>query len=221
MRHQDYDNLKSGFGGQFRAGQRFALLVVDFQRGFTEPGLTPLAADCSAQIAQTEYLLELFRPHGPIIFTICGYGSGLLEAGRWLEKCDSLGSLALGSPACDLDPRLSCDTGQGDLIITKNMPSAFFGTSLAATLTAAKIDSILITGCTTSGCVRASTLDALQNGFAPYVIEDACADRSQAQHQSNLIDLQSKYADVIQTTEATKLLDNGAQRAELTAKTKA
>ncbi|MBS3786126.1 MAG: isochorismatase family protein [Gammaproteobacteria bacterium] len=195
--HTDADNIRGGFGGSFRAGQSVALVVVDFQKGFTQPHVSPLAADCSSAVEATARVIEAIRPHGPVFYTVCGYRPGLVEAGRWIEKCGALDTLIVGTEACELDPRLPFDPSAGDLIVPKNMPSAFFGTSLAATLTALGVDTLLITGCTTSGCVRASAVDAIQHGFAPLVIEDACADRSWAQHQSNLIDLQSKYAEVI------------------------
>lgn len=202
----DPDNILSGFGGGFRAGQRFALVVVDFQKGFTKPHVSPLASDCSSAVAATCRAIEMIRSHGPVFYTVCGYRSGLVEAGRWIEKCGALDTLILGTEACELDERLPFDPEVGDLVITKNMPSAFFGTSLAAMLTALGVDTVLITGCTTSGCVRATAVDAIQHGFAPLVVEDACADRSAAQHQSNLVDLQSKYADVIHSDEISQWL---------------
>lgn len=204
--YSDADNIRGGFGGSFRAGQSAALVVVDFQKGFTQPQVSPLAADCSSAVETTGRVIEKMRSHGPVFYTVCGYQPGLIEAGRWIEKCGALDTLIVGTEACELDPRLPFDPNAGDLIIPKNMPSAFFGTSLAATLTALGVDTLLVAGCTTSGCVRATAVDAIQHGFAPLVVEDACADRSAAQHQSNLIDLQSKYAEVIHSDEISQWL---------------
>ena len=98
-----------------------------------------------------------------------------------------------------------------DILVTKQYPSAFFGTSLAAMLTAMHVDTLLITGYSTSGCVRASVLDALQNGFVPFVVEDACADRAEGPHTSNIFDLKSKYAEIVSTEEALSLMAGGSE----------
>jgi nicotinamidase-related amidase len=105
--------------------------------------------------------------------------------------------LRLGSDLAALDPRLPA--GPQDTLVIKKYASAFFGTSLAATLTAAGVDTVLVAGATTSGCVRASVVDALQHGFRPIVLSDAVADRAEGPHQANLFDMGSKYADLAST----------------------
>jgi nicotinamidase-related amidase len=105
--------------------------------------------------------------------------------------------LRLGSDLAALDPRLPA--GPQDTLVIKKYASAFFGTSLAATLTAAGVDTVLVAGATTSGCVRASVVDALQYGFRPIVLSDAVADRAEGPHQANLFDMGSKYADLAST----------------------
>ena len=100
-----------------------------------------------------------------------------------------------GTAACDLDPGLEAEAH--DLIIEKTQASAFFGTPVAGILTSMGIDTLYVAGCTTSGCIRASVVDALQHGFAPFVVKESCTDRSQQQHDSNMIDMQDKYAEVI------------------------
>jgi nicotinamidase-related amidase len=115
----------------------------------------------------------------------------------WNKKAPSLQVLRLGSALAALDPRLPA--GPQDTLIIKKYASAFFGTSLAATLTAAGVDTVLVAGTTTSGCVRASVVDALQYGFRPIVLSDAVADRAEGPHQANLFDMGSKYADLAST----------------------
>jgi len=193
---QDTDNIRSGFNGSLQFGQRPALLVVDFQRGFTEPALSPLASDCTSAVLATNPLIDAMRGLGPVIFTILGYAANLSDMGAWGRKCTSLDTLKRNTPACEVDPRLAYDPAT-DLLLHKTQASAFFGTPLAAILAANQCDSLIVVGCTTSGCVRASVVDAMQNAFPPFVVQDCAADRSAAQHTSNLIDMQSKYAEVV------------------------
>ena len=200
----DQANRLGGFYGDLEVGSCPALLVVDFQKGFTQPRLSTLAGEFDDAINATRSIISNVRGKMPIIFTICGYRSQL-EAGRWIEKCSALEDLILGTEACELDPRLPVNLESGDLLIFKQMPSAFFGTSLCSTLNFIGVDTVFIAGCTTSGCVRASVVDALQCGFGPFVIEDACADRSVTQHESNLVDMESKYAQLVSSEELIEL----------------
>jgi nicotinamidase-related amidase len=197
--------VKSGFCGTLSVGQQPALLVIDFQQGFTNPAVSPLASDCSKAIEATNQLIRAIRPHGPVIFTAISYSSSLSDSGLWRQKCPTLATLLKDTPACELDPLLEKD--DHDLVIEKTQASAFFGTPIAGILAAMKIDTLYITGCTTSGCVRASVVDALQHGFSPFVVENGCADRSLQQHSSNLIDMQDKYAEVINLRTALSYLD--------------
>ena len=193
---QDQDNIRSGFSGSFKLGRTPALLVVDLQRGFTEPSISALASECAPAIAATNALIDAMRGVGPVIFTIVGYHGSLLDMGIWGQKCHSLVTLRRDSPACELDPRLHYDPA-ADLVLHKAQASAFFGTALSSVLAARRCDSLVIAGATTSGCVRASTVDAMQHGYAPFVVREAVSDRSAAQHESNLIDMHSKYAQVM------------------------
>ncbi len=202
---QDLHNRLSGFDGTLVFGQRPALLVVDFQRGFTETALSPLASDCSDAITSTNQVIDAMRGKGPIIFTILGYEPNLTDMGVWGRKCTSLDTLKRGTAACEIDPRLNY-MDASDLILSKTQASAFFGTALNAILAANQCDSLIIVGCTTSGCVRASVVDAMQYAYPPFVVEECCADRSLPQHNSNLIDMQSKYAEVVGVERLLQLL---------------
>ena len=200
----DQANLQSGFGGALAIGQRPALLVVDFQRGFTEPSLSPLASDCSQAIAATNQLIRAIRPHGPVIFTVCSYSTSLQDSGLWHKKCPTLATLARGTAACELDPSIASESQ--DLVSEKTQASAFFGTPVAGILTSMSIDTLYVAGCTTSGCIRASVVDAMQHGFPPFVVEEACTDRSKCQHDSNIIDMRDKYAEVVDLATALRQL---------------
>jgi len=191
----DAANLMSGFGGNLVVGQKPALLVIDFQQGFTNSEMSPLASDCSEAIDATNHLIRAIRPYGPVIFTVVSYSPGLSDSGLWIQKCPTLATLLKNTPACELDPLIEREAH--DLVVEKTQASAFFGTPVAGILSAMNIDTLYITGCTTSGCVRASVVDALQNGFSPFVVEEGCADRSLQQHTSNLVDIKDKYAEVI------------------------
>jgi len=202
---KDTSNTRGGFDGTLRPGKRPALLIIDFQRGFTEPELSPLASNCDRQVEATRRLVGAFRGIGPILFTIVGYEQNLSDVGAWIQKCSALRTQIRGTPACELDPRLGYRP-ETHTMIHKNQASAFFGTSLSTVLAAAGADMVVVAGCTTSGCVRASVVDSLQHGFPPFVVRDCVADRSAAQHESNLIDMHSKYAEVVSLDEMLGLL---------------
>jgi nicotinamidase-related amidase len=150
-------------------------------------------------------LLSAARKAGiPIIFTNVVYEPGGANGGLFYRKLPVLNVFDAGSPLGAFPPSLQ--PAEGELVISKQYASAFFGTTLASTLTANRIDSVLITGLSTSGCVRASALDALQHGFAPFVVREACGDRHPAPHEANLFDLQAKYAEVISEADAIETL---------------
>ena len=146
----------------------------------------------------------------PLLFTNVEYQGGGADGGLFYRKVPALAAFLKGSPLGAFPPTLQ--PAEGELVVTKQYASAFYGTSLASTLRAMGIDTLLITGFSTSGCVRASALDALQNGFAPFVVADACADRHPGPHEANLFDLQAKYAEVIDEAAATEILRIAASR---------
>jgi maleamate amidohydrolase len=193
-------NYAGAFDGHLPFGEHPALLIVDFVMAYLEPS-SPLYAGVEDALASNEVLLAAARAAGvPVIFTNVEYEPGGADGGLFYRKIPALKHFDKGSPLGAFP--LSLQPQSGELIITKQFASAFFGTPLASNLTARGIDTLLITGLSTSGCVRATALDALQNGFAPFVVREACGDRHPAPHDANLFDLQAKYAEVISETEA-------------------
>ncbi len=204
---KDPDNLRGGFDGELAFGKQPSLLVVDFQKGFTEPGHSALYANCDSQIAATNEIIAQMRGRGPVFFTIIAYEPHLRDGGLWVQKGRSLQQLIRQTPATELDSRLAYDPEQ-DTVLYKTQASAFFGTPLSALLNQAGCDSLIVTGATTSGCVRASVVDAMQYGFPTFVVTDAVGDRSEQQHNSNLIDMVSKYAEGLTSQEVVQKLSN-------------
>ncbi len=194
-------------GHKLGFGKKPALIVVDFQLGFTVPEQSPLAGNLDAEVAATNELIATARKKDiPVIFTVVGYDPHRQDdAGLWPEKAPSLRMLTIGSDLVKLDPRLNQEPG--DLVITKKYASGFFGTYLASTLTMQSVDTAIVTGCTTSGCVRATVMDALANGFRPIVPIECVGDRAQEPHQANLFDIGAKYGDVMPLQEVLEYLE--------------
>jgi maleamate amidohydrolase len=198
-KHAIYQHAQ--LGHKLGYGKRPAIVVVDFQIGFTAPERSPLAGNLDAEVAATNTLIAAARKNDvPVIFTVVGYDPHRQDdAGLWPEKAPSLRLLKLGSELVDLDPRLN--RSPEDLVIVKKYASGFFGTYLASTLTMKAVDTVVVTGCTTSGCVRATVMDALAHGFRPIIPLEAVGDRAQEPHEANLFDIGSKYGDVVPTQE--------------------
>lgn len=198
-------NYAGAFDGKLPFGQRPALLIVDVVVAYLTPG-SPLYDEAFVPALESnERLVAAARAAGaPVIFTNVVYQPGGADGGLFYRKVPALKAFDRGSPAGAFPPSLQ--PLPTETIVSKQYASAFFGTSLASTLTAMKIDCLLITGFSTSGCVRATALDALQNGFAPFVVREACGDRHPAPHEANLFDLQAKYGEVIGEGEAITLL---------------
>jgi maleamate amidohydrolase len=177
-------------------GARPAVVVVDLTRGFTDPEM-PLAADLDEEVGATARLLDAARLAGcPVYFANAQYDDpDLADAGVWAQKIPANASLRTGSPGAELDPRLS--RRPEEPVVVKKYASAYFGTDLASRLTSRGIDTILLAGCTTSGCVRATAVDGLQHGFRVMVVREAVGDRSPDAHVQSIIDIQGKYGDVV------------------------
>ena len=197
-------NYAGAFDGHLPFGQHPALLIVDFVMAYLDPA-SPLYAAVEEALASNERLLAAARAAGiPVIFTNVEYAPGGADGGIFYRKVPALRLFDHGSPygafPATLRPRAS------EPVITKQYASAFFGTDLAAKLKDMGVDTLLITGLSTSGCVRATALDACQHGFLPFVVREACGDRHQAPHEASLFDLQAKYAEVISEAEAIRHL---------------
>ena len=202
------DDLSANYSGTFNGhlpfGKKPALLIVDFVMAYLDKD-SPLYAGAEDALASNERLLAAARAVGvPVIFTNVVYEPGGSDGGLFYKKIPALKVFDKGSPLGDFPPSLSPQAAE--LVISKQYASAFFGTPLAAKLRDKSIDTLLITGMSTSGCVRASALDALQNGFAPFVVREACGDRHPSPHEANLFDLQAKYAEVISEAQAVQHL---------------
>jgi nicotinamidase-related amidase len=184
----------AGFGQPVPRGTRPGIVVVDFTYGFTDTTY-PTAADMTQAIAATRRLTDFARSRSiPVIYTAIAYHSGDVKMLPWLRKATGMAALIEGSRLVEID----ADTGiqPEDPVIFKKGASAFHGTTLAALLVGAGVDTLIVTGATTSGCVRATVVDAVQSGFNVLVPADCCADRAQAPHDANLYDMHQKYADV-------------------------
>jgi len=191
---------RARLGESVTMGSRPALLVVDFSCGFTDPACS-LGSDLTAEVEATRRLLGAAREKGlPVIFTTIGFEPSLKDGGLWLQKVPSLGELQLGGRWVEIDPRL--EPRPDETVIVKKGASAFFGTNLAAVLISQRIDSVILCGATTSGCIRATAIDLLQYGFPTMVPRECVGDRARAPHEANLFDIQAKYADVVSLEEA-------------------
>lgn len=192
------------FDGRLLPGKRSALLIVDMVMAYVAPH-SPLCLDGEEAVAVTARLANLARSAGnPVVFTNVLYHSNGRDGTLFYRKVPGLRAFDEGSELREFPSGLA--PAPNDAIFTKQYASAFFGTSLATMLHAERIDTVLIAGFSTSGCVRATTVDAIQHGFAPFVVDSACADRSAEVHTANLFDLGCKYAEVITEAEAAMIL---------------
>ena len=197
-------NYTGVFDGHLTFGAHPALLIVDFVMAYVDPA-SPLYAAVEDALASNERLLAAARKaHIPVFFSNVEFTPGGANGGLFYKKVPALALFDAGSPYGAFPPSLRPIAGE--TVVTKQYASAFFGTGLAALLNERGIDTLLVSGLSTSGCVRASALDAVQNGFAPFVVREACGDRHQGPHEANLFDLQAKYAEVISEQEAIALL---------------
>ncbi len=188
------DYSAAGFGGEVGFGAKPAVILIDAAKAYIEPD-APLYVGSEDAFQAMISLADMARNHGiPIIFTRVEYMRGGADGGLFYQKVKALSLFQKGERLAEFDDRLRPQ--QGDIVITKQYPSAFFGTSLASTLNMLRVDTCLLAGFSTSGCVRASTLDALQYGFRPIVATEACGDRDSQVQSANLFDLSQKYADL-------------------------
>jgi maleamate amidohydrolase len=200
----DYEG--AGFGGALPFGQRPALILVDPVMAYIDPDCPLFAGDDAiAALACMVRLRSAFHVAGlPVVLTGVSFMKGGVDGGLFYKKVPALKLFEQGSAMGNFPQDLSL--GPADVVVIKNYASAFFGTSLASTLHALGVDCVVIGGYSTSGCVRATTLDALQSGFAPFVVSDACADRDPRPHEANLFDIRAKYGEIIDTAGALALI---------------
>ncbi len=190
---------KQQMGGMIGKGHRTALIIVDFVNGFVDPDVFGGGNTLDAAEA-TVGLLNTFRERGlPVVFTRIVYAEDGSDAGIWCEKAPRLRDLTEANLASHVIDILKPD--EGEIVIRKTQPSAFFDTNLSSLLRGRNIDAVAIAGATTSGCVRATVVDAISANFRPTVISDCVGDRAQGPHEANLFDMQQKYANLIHSSE--------------------
>jgi len=191
---------------RFGFGARAAVMNIDFQQAYTRPDLFPNTAYVTDpdQIAHVNSISRLARQAGmPVIWSRVAYKPDAGDAGIWGTRTntpDSLQNIKYESPRHAFDPRCEIDEAV-DLVFTKRMPSTFFETPLASYLVWSKVDTVIVTGGSTSGCVRATAVDSLSHGYRTIVPEECVADKHESYHFANLTDLQLKYADVVDVAE--------------------
>lgn len=202
-----------GFHGRAGFGQRPALLVIDVNVGFTDPA-SPLVCDLEDVVAAIRRLLDEFRrAELPVVYTTVSYDEGgKVAAAAFIDKIPALLTLEAGSRWVEIDPRIA--PLPGEPVLNKLFASAFYGTPLSSLLASAGCDSVVVTGASTSGCVRATAVDAIQHGYRPAVPREAVGDRNHAAHEANLYDIDTKYGDVVGVDEViAHLEDIGAAHA--------
>ena len=196
---------RARLGQSVTPGSRPAVLVVDFSRGFTDPEST-MGSDLTEEVGATNRLLAAARERGiPVIFTTIGFEANLRDGALWLKKAPGLAELQVGGKWVEIDPRL--ERREGEVVILKKGASAFFGTNLPSVLVSENVDTILLCGATTSGCIRATAVDLLQYGYPTLVPRECVGDRARAPHEANLVDIQAKYADVVSIEDALSYLE--------------
>jgi maleamate amidohydrolase len=193
----DYE--RKGFAARSGYGRSPVLLVVDFINAFTDP-TTPLGGDFAWEINATRQLQEAFRrARLPIVYTTIAYAEDLHDAGIFVKKVPSLAIL-------------------GEQVFEKKYASAFFGTNLDVELRLRGVDTVVMAGCTTSGCIRASAIDSLQYGYHTIVVREAVGDRAAGPHEANLFDIDAKYGDVVELAEALDYLRSFAPSVDFAAR---
>jgi len=199
MRHE-------GFHGRAGFGSRPAVIVVDVNIGFTDPS-SPLACDLDDVVEAIGRLLDEARRAGiPVVYTTVSYGEGdRVAAAAFIDKVPALLTLEAGSHWVEVDPRIAPRADEP--VLNKLFASAFFGTPLSSLLAAAGRASLIVTGASTSGCVRATVVDALQHGYRPIVPRDAVGDRNPAAHEASLYDIDAKYGDVVSVDDVVEHLE--------------
>lgn len=195
-----------GMAKEIGFGKRPAVIVVDFQKGITDPK-RPAGCNLDAEIKNTALLLSKAREKNiPVFFFIIAYHESLVDGGLLVEKVPTLTNFIIGSDNVEVDSRLNPQSQEQ--VIIKKYASCFHGTSLATSLTVLKVDTVIITGCITSGCIRATANDALQHGFRPIIPRECVGDRARIPHEVNLMDIHARCGDVLSVSEVMAYIES-------------
>jgi maleamate amidohydrolase len=200
------DNYRGAFDGRLGFGERPALLLVDLAQAYFDESC-PLYAGVENELASAIRIIDAAREAGiPIVYTNVVYRPDGSDGGVFYKKVPVLENFVAGNPmgawAAGIQP------ADDEIVVSKQYPSAFFGTQLDSKLKDLQVDSVIIAGLTTSGCIRASCVDAMSHGFIPIIVADACGDRHEAPHEANLFDMNAKYGDVVSEADALEYLRN-------------
>ncbi|MEP3349435.1 MAG: N-carbamoylsarcosine amidohydrolase [Marinomonas sp.] len=193
-------SLKNNYEGVWDSrvgfGKKPALISIDFMQGYTDITSPLYAEGVVRAVDRSPFLLEIARSKNiPVIHTNILYHPSFIDGGVWLKKAPVMKAMVKGNIFAEFCQQVA--PNDSELVLTKQYASAFFGTSLAATLTALGVDTVILIGCSTSGCIRASAVDAMQYGFRTIVVRDCVGDRHSEPHEANLFDIDSKYGDVV------------------------
>lgn len=196
------DNYQGVWGQRIGFGQKAALLMIDFMRGYTTEGAPLFAPGVVSAVAESVELLASARRQGiPVVHTNIRYHPGhFADGGIWVKKAPVMKDMVEGNPLAAFCEEVLPQ--EDEVVISKQYASAFFGSSLASMLHAQGIDTVVLAGCSTSGCIRATAVDAVQHGFRTIVVRECVGDRHPAPHEANLFDIDSKYGDVVSKQEA-------------------
>lgn len=186
---------EAGFGRRLAPGRRPALILVDFVKAYFEPGAQLYMGLDSCLHSAARILIAARKAGILIIHTQVSFSEGGVDGGVFFHKIDALKHFVGNSPLGEIMPEVK--PLSSEVVIIKQYASSFFGTTLASTLQASGVDTLIVTGVSTSGCVRATAVDAIQHGFIPLVCREAVGDRNDGPHEANLFDLQAKYAEVM------------------------
>jgi maleamate amidohydrolase len=196
-----------GFSRRTGFGERPALLIIDCNHGCSDPAVSPMAISMDAEIRNIRRLLDASRTKGfPVVHTTVVYTDEFFRDGGWfIKKIPTLEVLRPGSKEAQIVPELA--PRPGELVIEKRFPSGFYGTNLHSYLTACQVDTVIVTGDSTSGCVRATVVDAVSSGFRVVIPRQCVADRVELTHVVNLFDMDAKYGDVMDVDDVLKTLE--------------
>jgi maleamate amidohydrolase len=203
-REQNYEGV---FDTSIGFGKRPAVIVIDFIKAYTTKGAPFFGQGVVDAVEHTVPLLAAARSAKvPIIYTKVLYHPSGMDGGLFVKKVPALRALVDGEPLAEIDPKITPQPE--DLVIVKNYPSCFFGTSLQSTLMGLGVDTLILTGCSTSGCVRAAAIDAIQYGYRAIVPRECAGDRHDGPHDASLFDINAKYGDVVPKTQVIDYFKN-------------